>query len=99
MIVYRRIQQATRSQTPILLTGFQMGGGPSAWAADAHARPGLRVFATPDAATTINDELDLAKASGVILVSEVEAARLPSACVRIQLRDSRFPSTAESFAR
>src|SRR5258708_423578 len=99
MIVYRRIQQATRSQTPILLTGFQMGGGPSAWAAEAHARAGLRVFATPDAATTINDELDLVKAAGVILVSEDEAARLPSDVERIQLRDFDFPAIAEAFAR
>ena len=34
-----------------------MGGGPCQWAAQAHPRAGLPVFATPDAARTFNDDL------------------------------------------
>jgi len=41
MMVHRRLKQATLSRTPILLTGHQMGGGPSAWAIEAHARAGF----------------------------------------------------------
>ena len=50
MIIHRRIKEATRSRTPLLLTGHQMGGGPSAWAAEDHARAGLPIYATEDAA-------------------------------------------------
>ncbi|HEY5902387.1 MAG TPA: hypothetical protein VIU39_07530, partial [Anaerolineales bacterium] len=47
MIAHRRIQEATQRGAAVLLTGRQMGGGPSAWAAEAHARAGLRIYATP----------------------------------------------------
>ncbi|HEY6072374.1 MAG TPA: hypothetical protein VIV15_03025, partial [Anaerolineales bacterium] len=41
MMVHARIKEATRAGRAVLLTGHQMGGGPSAWAAEAHARAGL----------------------------------------------------------
>jgi hypothetical protein len=50
MIVHRRLKEATRRREAVLLTGVTMGGGPSGWAAEAHARAGLPIFATPDAA-------------------------------------------------
>jgi uncharacterized protein (DUF1786 family) len=58
MMVHRRIRAATAAENPIVLTGRQMGGGPSAWAAEAHARAGLATYATPDAARTLDDDLD-----------------------------------------
>ena len=58
MIVHRQVKAATQAQNPILLTGVMMGGGPSAWAVEAHARAGLHVYATPGAAKTLNDELE-----------------------------------------
>ncbi|HEX9089850.1 MAG TPA: hypothetical protein VF831_00090, partial [Anaerolineales bacterium] len=49
MIAHNQIKQATRQGVPILLRGVTMGGGPSAWAAEAHVRAGLKVYATPEA--------------------------------------------------
>ncbi|MCK5318639.1 MAG: hypothetical protein KAJ55_12045, partial [Anaerolineales bacterium] len=58
MMVREKIQEATRLGEDILLTGVTMGGGPSHWAAEAHLEQGHRVFATPDAAQTFNDDLE-----------------------------------------
>ncbi len=98
MIMHRRIKQATLSQTPLLLTGHQMGGGPSAWAAEAHARAGLPIYATEDAARTLNDELEKVKALGIRIVSEDEALRLPSSVLRLEFRDFDFDAIAQAFA-
>ena len=64
MIVHRLVKAATKAKFPILLTGVMMGGGPSAWAVEAHARAGLKTYATPAAAKTLNDELDKVRESG-----------------------------------
>jgi uncharacterized protein (DUF1786 family) len=98
MIVHRRIEQATRSQTPLLLTGHQMGGGPSAWAAEAHARAGLPIYATEDAARTLNDELDKVSASGIQVVPDDEAARLPADVLRVEMRDFDLDAIARAFS-
>lgn len=97
MIVHRRIAQATRSKTPLLLTGHQMGGGPSAWAAEAHARAGHPIYATEDAARTLNDELDKVRASGIHVLSEEEAAQLPASVLRVQFRDFDLDAIARAF--
>ncbi len=99
MMVHRRVQQATRAREPILLTGRQMGGGPSAWAVEAHAGAGLPVYATEDAARTLNDELDKVQALGVTVVSEDEAEKLPSDVRRIEFQDFDFGAIAEAFGR
>jgi uncharacterized protein (DUF1786 family) len=98
MIVQRRIKEATRSQTPVLLTGYQMGGGPSAWAAEEHARAGLPIYATEDAARTLNDELEKVEAAGIKIVSQDEAQRLASVTVQLDLRDFDFEAIAKAFA-
>src|SRR5512146_2117135 len=72
MIIYRRLQEATRLQQPVLLSGVTMGGGPCAWAAEAHLRRGLPLFATPDAARTFNDDLEAVREMGVAIVSQDE---------------------------
>ncbi len=72
-IVGRMIQEATRTGTPVVLAGPIMGGGPCAWAVEAHIRAGYRVYATPEAATTLNDDLEEVQRLGVILVDESEA--------------------------
>ena len=99
MMVWRRVRQATRGGTPIVLTGRQMGGGPSAWAVEAHARAGLRVFATPDAALTLDDDLEKVAAAGVQVISEEEAFGLPAEVERLVLRDFDFAAITETFAR
>ena len=100
MIVYRRIQQATRAMRPVLLTGVTMGGGPCAWAAEAHIRAGLPLYATPAAARTFNDDLDAVRDSGIQVISEDEAAGLPDSVQKLELKDFDFTAihrAMESF--
>jgi uncharacterized protein (DUF1786 family) len=97
MIVHRQIKQATERGEPILLTGVTMGGGPSTWAAEAHLRQGLVVYATPEAAQTFNDDLDAVKEMGIEVVSEAEAKQLPDTVRRFRLRDFDFASIAGVF--
>ena len=98
MIVHRRIRQAMLARTPILLRGHQMGGGPSAWAAEAHARAGIPIYATQDAARTLNDELEKVAALGIKILSEDEADRLPSSVMRVDFLDFDFGAIAQAFA-
>ncbi|MCJ7435558.1 MAG: DUF1786 domain-containing protein, partial [Anaerolineales bacterium] len=99
MMVHRRLKQAALSRTPILLTGNQMGGGPSAWAIEAHSRAGIPVYMTPGAATTLNDELDKVEVLGIKIISEDEANGLPATVHRLELRDFDFPAISEVFSR
>jgi uncharacterized protein (DUF1786 family) len=98
MMINWRIKAATRSSTPILLTGVTMGGGPSQWAAEAHARLGFPVYATPEAARTFDDDLAKVQEMGIRLVSEDEAARLPDSVLRIELRDFDLPAIIHVLA-
>jgi uncharacterized protein (DUF1786 family) len=92
MIVHRKVKAATRSRTAILLSGVMMGGGPSAWAVEAHARAGLPVYTTSGAAKTLNDELDKVREAGIEIVSDDEAAALPDSVQRIEFRDFDLPA-------
>ena len=100
MMVHRRLKQALHLRTPILLTGHQMGGGPSAWAIEEYARAGIPVYMTPSAATTLNDELDKVEALGIKIVSEDEAERCPdsSNVLRLELKDFDFELISKTFA-
>jgi len=49
-----------------------MGGGPCHWALAEHLKAGLKAYATPDAARTFDDDLDVVQGMGVIIVSEDE---------------------------
>jgi uncharacterized protein (DUF1786 family) len=99
MMIHRQIKAATRLRTPILLTGKLMGGGPSAWAAKDHAQAGLPIYATPEAAQTIDDEPAKVEQMGIKIISDDEAHGLPSSILRLELRDFDFPLIAETFAR
>lgn len=98
MIVHQQVKAATRSRTPILLTGVMMGGGPSAWAVEAHTRAGLKTYATPAAARTLNDELDKVRALGVEIVSDDEAASLPDSVQRIAFLDFNLPAIQRALS-
>ncbi len=74
MMVYRRLQEATRRGEPVLLSGVIMGGGPSQWAAEEHVRAGFPVYATPEAARSFNDDLEAVSEMGILVISEDEAA-------------------------
>ena len=97
MLVNRQLKQSLRARTPILLTGHQMGGGPSAWAIEEYARVGIPVYMTPDAARTINDELEKVEALGIEIVSEDEDPRL-SAVSKIELKDFDFDLISKTFS-
>jgi uncharacterized protein (DUF1786 family) len=97
MMIYRRLKQALSTRTPILLNGHQMGGGPSAWAIEEYARVGISVYMTPDAATTINDELDKVKKLGIKIVSEDEAKSLRSKVENLELMDFDFKLISKTF--
>jgi uncharacterized protein (DUF1786 family) len=97
MVVWRQIRAATRRRLDVLLTGKTMGGGPSHWAARDHLRSGLRLFATPDAARSFNDDLDqVQREMGVVIVSEDEAAGLHEV-ERLCLRDLDYPAIEAAF--
>src|SRR5205085_9415817 len=91
-IVARRVRAATQARRTLLLTGVTMGGGPGAWAVEAHIKEGLPVFATPDAARTFDDDLERVAEMGVQVVGEGELDRLwgrlgPEKATLIEMRD------------
>ena len=104
MMVHRRLKQSLHLRTPILLTGHQMGGGPSAWAIEEYARAGIPVYMTSDAATTLNDELDKVEALGIKIVSEDERRKLVLSgvegmkdVVQLELKDFDFELISKTF--
>lgn len=97
MMIHRRLKQALHLRTPILLTGHQMGGGPSAWAIEEVARAGIPVYMTPDAATTLNDELDKVEALGIKIVSEDEVEGLKLNLESLELKDFDFELISKTF--
>lgn len=97
MMVHRRLKRTLPLRTPILLTGHQMGGGPSAWAIEEYARTGIPVYMTPSAATTLNDELDKVEVLGIKIISEDEASDLSSSVLHLELRDFDFELISKTF--
>jgi uncharacterized protein (DUF1786 family) len=97
MMVHRRLKRALPARTPVLLTGHQMGGGPSAWAIEEYARAGIPVYMTASAATTINDELDKVEALGIKIVSEDEVEGLRSGVESLELKDFDFELISKTF--
>jgi len=78
-IAARRIRRATREGRAVVLTGVTMGGGPCHWALAEHLKAGLKAYATPEAARTFDDDLDVVQGMGVTVVSEDEAKRFGDA--------------------
>src|SRR5688572_22817918 len=97
MMIHRRVKQALTRRDPLLFTGHQMGGGPSAWAIEEAARAGIPVYMTPSAATTINDELDKVEALGIKIISEDEAGGLKSKVEYFDLKDFDFDLISKTF--
>ncbi len=85
-IAARRIRKATAEGRPVLLTGYNMGGGPCRWALEDHLKAGQIAYATPQAARTFDDDLSQVEALGVRLVSEDETSQLERA-VHVILAD------------
>jgi uncharacterized protein (DUF1786 family) len=73
-----------------------MGGGPCTWALQQHLQAGLPAFATPDAARTFDDDLEVVASQGVRIVGEDEAARMDGV-ERIELRDLDLDALRGAF--
>ncbi len=98
MMIRSRIHQALKEQRSILLSGVLMGGGPCSWAVTDLLQAGLKVYATAEAAQTIDDDLEKVNRMGVNLVSADEAQNLPSEITRIEMKDFDFNTIAQAFA-
>jgi uncharacterized protein (DUF1786 family) len=100
-LVANRIRAATANRQSVVLSGVMMGGGPCAWAAEAHTKAQLPLYATPDAARTFNDELDVVeKQMGIKLIGEDEAAALAKCedVTAIRMRDVDLDAIRTAFA-
>jgi uncharacterized protein (DUF1786 family) len=98
MMVHRKLKAATRRGEAVLLTGVTMGGGPSQWAAEDHARAGLPIYATPEAARSFNDDLEAVQDMGIQVIGEEEAVSHKGDITRLEMRDFDFTSIAEAFS-
>ena len=99
MMVHRQIKRATQRGESVALHGVTMGGGPSHWAVRDHAAAGFKVYATPEAARTFDDNLDFVRSQGIEIVSDDEIKRLPGTVKRYELRDFDFYAIAKAFER
>lgn len=97
LMVNRRLKQSLRTRTPILLTGYTMGGGPSSWAIEEYIRAKVPVYMTPNAAKTLNDELEKVEALGVQIVGNDEVKRLKKNADWLELRDFDFKLISKTF--
>ena len=93
------VRSATRRGDDLLLGGVLMGGGPCAWAVEDHLKAGYRVYATPSAARTFNDDLEAVAEMGITPVSEDEAKTLNGDVIRLRMADFDYKTIAEAFAR
>jgi uncharacterized protein (DUF1786 family) len=96
VLLAQAIRAATQAGEDLLLTGVTMGGGPCGWAAEDHLKAGQRVYATPDAARTFNDDLEEVAARGVEVVSEDEAVELTGAR-RLAMLDFDYDALVRAF--
>ena len=97
MMIHRKLKIASRDQLSVYLSGVTMGGGPSHWGAEEIIRNGGKVYASPDAARTFNDDLEKVAADGIIVVSEDEGYRLPADILRVDMRDFDFSAIQNAF--
>ncbi len=98
LMIRKKLHRAAQERRDVLLTGKLMGGGPSGWGALDHIRTGLKVYATPEAAQTLDDDLDAVREQGVVVVSADEAAALTGNMQLVEMRDFDFASLQQAFA-
>ena len=93
-LLAERVKRATADRADLLLTGVTMGGGPAHWAVEAHLKAGLRVWATPDAARTFDDDLGRVEAMGVRIVDRAGGS---NGGRRLEMRDFYWPELIEAL--
>ncbi|HSD58442.1 MAG TPA: DUF1786 domain-containing protein [Methanotrichaceae archaeon] len=93
IIVGGRIEQAMAKGKDIFLQGPTMGGGASTASVRRHLAAGLKVYATPSAAATINDNLERVEALGVIIQEDA-----PDSAEVIETGDIDIPALEKAFS-
>jgi len=93
-IAARRLARLTAASRPVFLTGRLMGGGPITMAVRRHLARGLPVYATPEAALTLHDNIDKIHNWGVVLVDTPPAGAAPLILGDIDLEALRTVLTA-----
>ncbi len=93
VIVAADIERATKARQAIALTGRLMGGGPCVQAVKRHLRAGLPVYAEPEPAATINDDLNRVAGMGVKVVDTC-----PDDALKIQMSDIHLNRLEETLA-
>ncbi len=96
MLIAQRVHQATVDRVDLVLTGVTMGGGPGHWAIEAHLRQGLKVYATPDAARTFDDDLERVEAMG-IRIFDGNTLDTMSAARRLEFRDFYLDAVVDAL--
>ena len=91
-IVGRRIAAAREAGRAVFLHGNLMGGYHTTNAVWRHLEAGLAVHATPTAAATVHDDLDLLRRKGVLITEEP-----PEGAVPIELRDIDLAVLADAL--
>jgi len=92
VIVGNRISRARMEGRDVFLHGPIMGGGASTMAVRWHLAAGLKVFATPSAAATINNDLKQVEALGVVIQDEA-----PSKAAVIKTGDIDIAALQRAF--
>ncbi|MHC1739957.1 MAG: DUF1786 domain-containing protein [Anaerolineaceae bacterium] len=98
LMVRRQLRKAAQKKQDVLLNGVIMGGGPCGWGVSDHIKSGLKVYATPEAALSFDDDLSVVVEKGVILVSPDEASLFPDVVQRIEMRDFDFSAIQKAFS-
>ena len=93
-LLAERVKQATSDRVDLVLTGVTMGGGPDHWAVEAHLKAGLKVYATPDAARTFDDDLERVAAMGIRIVDSPAGT---NGARRLELRDFYLAELMEAL--
>ena len=97
VIAAQRIREATRTRSAVAITGVNMGGGPVTEAVLQHIKAALPVYATVEAATTFDDDMEMVKGMGVTLMGHDEIMNLSSA-TRVSLKDLDLDMVRQALA-
>jgi uncharacterized protein (DUF1786 family) len=92
-ILARRLRRLTHEGQPVFLTGRVMGGGAITQAVRRHLGQGLPVYATPQAALTFSDRLEVVQKWGVSLTESA-----PSEAVTLTLEDAAMDDLRQVLA-
>ena len=92
-IVAGRIRAVTRAGSDLFLHGHLMGGGACAHAVRDHLEAGLRVFAQPRSAATIDDDPGRVEQGGVLLADTAPPGTTP-----VRTGDLDLPAIARALA-